>query len=125
MVDLQVRIRYGLRQVIERENCSILTRALILRSGSLPHDSKMRCSLIDLYFVLYGRRQPTCLPTSEVSSLYKSQDGEVCVRSLRSNANEALNARNGNYVYFDFSRAHATIYPIRWTTRMRIVWRTV
>lgn len=40
----------------------------------MSHDSKMRCCLVDLYFTLYGRRQPTCLPTSEaVASLYRPQ----------------------------------------------------
>nr|XP_018909078.1 PREDICTED: transcription initiation factor TFIID subunit 2 isoform X1 [Bemisia tabaci] len=30
-------------------------------NGMLSHDSRMRCSLVDLYFALYGRRRPHCL----------------------------------------------------------------
>lgn len=61
-------------------------RYLWFCSGSMSHDSKMRCSLVDLYFMLYGRRQPTCLPTSDVvASLYKPQkESEVCIGITKS-----------------------------------------
>lgn len=55
---------------------------MIFICSSMFYDSKMRCSLVDLYFVLYGRRQPTCLPTSEVASLYKPQK-ELEVRNKK------------------------------------------
>lgn len=33
-------------------------------NGSLFYDSRLRCSFIDLYYTLYGRHLPSCLPTA-------------------------------------------------------------
>lgn len=38
-----------------------------LHSSSLSHDSRLRCGIADLYYVLYGRTRPTCLAIPEVS----------------------------------------------------------
>ncbi|XP_031349697.1 transcription initiation factor TFIID subunit 2 [Photinus pyralis] len=42
-------------------------------NGMLSHDTRLRCDLVDLYFVLYGTRRPTCLPNPETEALYKPQ----------------------------------------------------
>uniref|UniRef100_A0A023F4P3 Transcription initiation factor TFIID subunit 2 n=1 Tax=Triatoma infestans TaxID=30076 RepID=A0A023F4P3_TRIIF len=33
----------------------------------LSHDSKMRCSVIDLYFTMFGKKRPACLPPPVVA----------------------------------------------------------
>lgn len=42
-------------------------------SCMLSHDSKMRCNFIDLYFALYGKKRPVCLPIPELAALLKPQ----------------------------------------------------
>ncbi|XP_042243204.1 transcription initiation factor TFIID subunit 2-like isoform X2 [Homarus americanus] len=36
----------------------------IMNSGQ-PCDSRVRCAVMDLYYALYGRRRPACIPASE------------------------------------------------------------
>lgn len=36
-------------------------------SSGLSHDSRLRCAVVDLYFVLYGKNRPSCLPTTDGS----------------------------------------------------------
>ncbi|KAH6921855.1 hypothetical protein HPB50_005416 [Hyalomma asiaticum] len=33
-----------------------------LMSSGLSHDSRLRCAVVDLYYVLYGKSRPACLP---------------------------------------------------------------
>nr|XP_050031536.2 transcription initiation factor TFIID subunit 2-like [Dermacentor andersoni] len=33
-----------------------------LMSSALSHDSRLRCAVVDLYYVLYGKSKPSCLP---------------------------------------------------------------
>ncbi|XP_049513060.1 LOW QUALITY PROTEIN: transcription initiation factor TFIID subunit 2-like [Dermacentor silvarum] len=33
-----------------------------LMSSGLSHDSRLRCAVVDLYYVLYGKSRPSCLP---------------------------------------------------------------
>lgn len=33
------------------------------------YDSRLRCDMVDLYFTLYGRRRPQCLPIPELAAL--------------------------------------------------------
>ena len=35
-------------------------------SCSLSFDSRLRCGVADLYYVMYGRTRPSCLPIPEV-----------------------------------------------------------
>lgn len=32
-------------------------------------DSRLRCDMVDLYYTLYGRRRPFCLPIPELAAL--------------------------------------------------------
>ncbi|KAL1451109.1 hypothetical protein WDU94_003402 [Cyamophila willieti] len=38
------------------------------------NDSQMRCNFVDLYYTLYGTKQPLCLPNPQVQSLFKPQN---------------------------------------------------
>lgn len=35
----------------------------------LSHDTRLRCELVDLYYTLYGKRRPTCLPIPELAGV--------------------------------------------------------
>lgn len=35
----------------------------------LSHDSRLRCSFVDLYYVLYGTRRPLCIPVPELATI--------------------------------------------------------
>lgn len=37
----------------------------------LSHDAKLRCSLVDLYYTLYGTKAPFCLPIPELALISK------------------------------------------------------
>lgn len=43
----------------------------------LSHDTRMRCYFVDLYFALYGRKRPACLPIPELQALLKPQKVET------------------------------------------------
>jgi len=36
------------------------------------YDSRMRCNMVDLYYTLYGRKRPFCLPIPELAALGRS-----------------------------------------------------
>jgi len=40
-----------------------------LINNKLWYDSRLRCDLVDLYYTLYGRRKPYCLPIPELAAL--------------------------------------------------------
>ncbi|KAI4499551.1 hypothetical protein M0802_005447 [Mischocyttarus mexicanus] len=44
---------------------------LLLLSGMLSHDAKLRCDLVDLYYTLYGVKRPACLPIPELALITK------------------------------------------------------
>lgn len=50
---------------------ALVHRLWKLFTTMLSHDTGMRCNFIDLYFTLYGKRRPHCLPITEVENLYK------------------------------------------------------
>ena len=42
--------------------------------NTLPHDTQLRCALVDLYFVLYGRSRPAVLPKPELSVVFNLKE---------------------------------------------------
>src|SRR6218665_186108 len=54
-------------------NC-LLTRKLncICSSTRFAYDSRLRCAIADLYYVLYGRSRPSCLRTPDVRANHGS-----------------------------------------------------
>ncbi|KAF5290182.1 hypothetical protein FQR65_LT11645 [Abscondita terminalis] len=52
-------------------------------NGMLSHDTRLRCDLVDLYFILYGIRRPTCIPNPETENLYKPQRQNPPMESKR------------------------------------------
>ena len=38
----------------------------VVFSTTFAHDSRLRCGVADLYYALYGRSRPPCLPLPEV-----------------------------------------------------------
>ncbi|XP_077546800.1 transcription initiation factor TFIID subunit 2-like [Haemaphysalis longicornis] len=38
-----------------------------LMSSGLSHDSRLRCAVVDLYYVLYGKSRPSCLPVPDAN----------------------------------------------------------
>ncbi|XP_054290180.1 transcription initiation factor TFIID subunit 2-like [Macrosteles quadrilineatus] len=63
------------RHRLDRED--LVHRLWNLFNCMLSHDTRMRCSLVDLYFVLYGKRKPTSLPIPELAALLKPQKVET------------------------------------------------
>lgn len=59
-------------------------------SCMLSHDTRMRCSLVDLYYVLYGKRRPVCIPIPELAALLKPQKVDTFVESEVSIDKESL-----------------------------------
>ncbi|XP_068202285.1 transcription initiation factor TFIID subunit 2 isoform X2 [Palaemon carinicauda] len=43
----------------------LVERLWRLMNSGLYYDSRTRCAIMDLYYALYGRRRPTCIPPSE------------------------------------------------------------
>lgn len=35
----------------------------------LSHDSRLRCDIVDFYFILYGMKKPLCIPIPELAGL--------------------------------------------------------
>ncbi|ELT93532.1 hypothetical protein CAPTEDRAFT_221667 [Capitella teleta] len=75
--DPEPYIRHCLIQMIcknppfqRKEDSSLSTPALVeklwkLMNSGFSHDSRLRCDIADLYFTLYGRTRPACLPIPE------------------------------------------------------------
>ncbi|KAL1132516.1 hypothetical protein AAG570_010471, partial [Ranatra chinensis] len=59
--------RLSTRDRLDREE--LVHRLWKLFSCMLSHDTKMRCSFVDLYYTLYGRKRPICLPSPEIMGL--------------------------------------------------------
>lgn len=38
-------------------------------SGEFWYDSRLRCDIADLYFELYGRKKPVCIPLPELAAM--------------------------------------------------------
>lgn len=60
--------------------CDII-KQMFCDSCMLSHDTRMRCSLVDLYYVLYGKRRPVCIPIPELAALLKPQKVDTFVES--------------------------------------------
>lgn len=45
----------------------------LILSAMLSHDSQLRNDMVDLYYALYGSKRPQCLPTAELSAMFKPQ----------------------------------------------------
>lgn len=45
----------------------------MMKSGSLSHDSRLRCDMVDLYFALYGSKRPPGMCSAELSAIFKPQ----------------------------------------------------
>jgi len=41
----------------------------------LSHDAKLRCNLVDLYYMLYGTKTPLCLPIPELAMIKPRKAG--------------------------------------------------
>lgn len=63
----------------------------------LSHDSKMRCSVIDLYFTMFGKKRPACLPPPILpeSSVTKLGNFDEVLKCL------SLLIRNYFFPYFE------------------------
>lgn len=47
----------------------LVERLWKLMNTGLSHDSRIRCAVVDLYYVLYGKIRPSCLPVPELTAL--------------------------------------------------------
>ncbi len=52
-------------------------------SNTFWYDSRLRCDVADLYFELYGRKKPVCLPIAELAALRTGTPGEQVHREVR------------------------------------------
>ncbi|GFN99666.1 hypothetical protein PoB_002617200 [Plakobranchus ocellatus] len=60
------------------ERCALNVETLVERLWSMmcktSYDSRLRCGLADLYYTLYGRQRPTCLPEPEAVKMMQSEE---------------------------------------------------
>ena len=47
----------------------LVDRLYNLMNSGTPHDARLRCDTVDLYFTLYGRRRPPTVPMPELAAL--------------------------------------------------------
>ncbi|XP_076340940.1 TATA-box binding protein associated factor 2 isoform X2 [Tachypleus tridentatus] len=52
----------------------------LMNSGS-SHDSQLRCAIVDLYYVLYGRTRPTSLPIPELAVVLNLKEKKARLNS--------------------------------------------
>ncbi|OQR68760.1 transcription initiation factor TFIID subunit 2-like, partial [Tropilaelaps mercedesae] len=52
----------------------LVERLWTMMNSKFSHDSKLRCALVDLYHVLYGRGRPQCLPMPELGVLFNLRE---------------------------------------------------
>ena len=57
----------------------LVERMWSLINNKLWHDSRLRCDTVDLYFALYGRRKPFCLPIPGKQSSEKKLSLSIAV----------------------------------------------
>ncbi|XP_023212632.1 transcription initiation factor TFIID subunit 2-like, partial [Centruroides sculpturatus] len=50
----------------------------LMNSGS-SHDSRIRCAAVDLYYILYGRNRPSCLPIPELAMVLNLKEKKARV----------------------------------------------
>ncbi|KAH0952770.1 hypothetical protein HN011_011355 [Eciton burchellii] len=53
----------------------LVDRIWNLINGMLSHDAKLRCNLVDLYYMLYGTKTPLCLPIPELAMIKPRKAG--------------------------------------------------
>lgn len=63
----------------------LVERIWNMMNQALTHDSQLRCALLDLYFTLYGRSRPSCLPKPELSVVLNLKD-KIAISSVPENA---------------------------------------
>lgn len=59
----------------------LVERIWNMMNQALTHDSQLRCALLDLYFTLYGRSRPSCLPKPELSVTLNLKD-KIAISSV-------------------------------------------
>lgn len=52
----------------------------LMNSGS-SHDSRVRCAAVDLYYTLYGRNRPSCLPIPELAMVLNLKEKKARVNT--------------------------------------------
>ncbi|XP_022710567.1 transcription initiation factor TFIID subunit 2-like isoform X2 [Varroa jacobsoni] len=52
----------------------LVERLWTMMNSKFSHDSKLRCALVDLYHVLYGRGRPQCLPMPELGVVFNLRE---------------------------------------------------
>lgn len=58
--------------------------------NSLSYDTRVRCALVDLYFVLYGRSRPAVLPKPELSVVFNLKERIAISGISEDTSNDAL-----------------------------------
>ncbi|KAI1287682.1 Transcription initiation factor TFIID subunit 2 [Halotydeus destructor] len=65
LVDNPPFVKKDTNHILNTED--VVERIWKMMNATLTHDTKLRCALVDLYFTLYGRGRPSCLPKPELS----------------------------------------------------------
>lgn len=61
----------GQRHRLHREE--LRERIWLNMNFKLSHDTRLRCDLVDLYYALYGTKEPQIMKSTELASLYQPQ----------------------------------------------------
>ncbi|RWS10616.1 Transcription initiation factor TFIID subunit 2-like protein, partial [Dinothrombium tinctorium] len=59
----------------------IVERIWRFMNNCLSHDSKLRCGVVDLYYTLFGRGRPNCLPKPELSVVVNLKEKKAHVNT--------------------------------------------
>uniref|UniRef100_A0A1B6LDU4 Transcription initiation factor TFIID subunit 2 n=1 Tax=Graphocephala atropunctata TaxID=36148 RepID=A0A1B6LDU4_9HEMI len=94
------------RHRLDRED--LVNRLWNLFNCMLSHDTRMRCSLVDLYFVLYGKKRPTCMPIPELAALLKPQRVDSFIESELSVMKSSHSQSEGMEVSMSLKRKAAS-----------------
>ncbi|OWA54791.1 Transcription initiation factor TFIID subunit 2 [Hypsibius exemplaris] len=67
------------KETSKPEDCALSSEALVEQlwawiSTGVPHDSRLRCDLVDLYFTFYGRKRPGPVPIPDLGMVLNLKD---------------------------------------------------
>jgi len=66
----------------------LVERIWRMMNQTLSHDTQLRCALVDLYFMLYGRSRPSVLPKPELSVVLNLKD-KIAISNLSEGKNDS------------------------------------
>jgi hypothetical protein len=81
-------------------SCPLCTNCLVdrlwtLMNSTFAHDSRLRCGIADLYFLLFGRNRPSCLPLPDSVMLLNLKEGRTVLNTTLMSAHNIQDVGQG------------------------------